>query len=100
MGNYSYLTADPYGSKCPWGGENLELSRVELWPGGAPAWTWGAWRANWLCRAVSGRSWSWHIIQLVKQVRWRPEQVIKDATRAVHERAHAHLRLELHVAGQ
>ena len=31
VGNYSYLTADSYGAECPWGGENLELSRVELW---------------------------------------------------------------------
>ena len=31
VGSYSYLTADPYGAECPWGGENLELSRVELW---------------------------------------------------------------------
>ena len=31
VGNYRYLTADPYGAGCPWGGEDLELSEVQLW---------------------------------------------------------------------
>jgi hypothetical protein len=31
VGLTTYLTADPYGAECPWGGPSLELSHVELW---------------------------------------------------------------------
>jgi hypothetical protein len=31
QGSVTYLTADYHGLECPWGGENLELSRFETW---------------------------------------------------------------------